>query len=53
MKVAGYAGGEVVGMNVQKDHMHFILMVPPKVAISDYMGRVKGRMVIKLLKRFP
>ena len=39
-------------MNVQKDHIHLIVMVPPKVAISDLMGRVKGQTAIKLFKQF-
>ena len=40
--ICGYAGAEVVEMNVQEDHVHLIVMVPPKVSISDLMGRVKG-----------
>lgn len=43
---------EVVELNVQKDHVHLIAMVPPKVSISDLMGRLKGRSAIRVLKRF-
>ena len=50
--ICGYAGCEVVEMNVQRDHVHLIAMVPPKVAISDLMGRVKGQTSMKLLKQF-
>ena len=39
-------------MNVQNDHVHLIAMVPPKVSISDLMGRVKGQTAIKLFKQF-
>jgi putative transposase len=38
-------------LNVQKDHVHIIIMIPPKVAISDLMGRVKGQTPIKLFKQ--
>ena len=50
--ICGYAGCEVVEMNVQRDHVHLIAMVPPKVAISDLMGRVKGQASMKLCKQF-
>ncbi len=50
--ICGYAGCEVIDMNVQKDHVHLIVMVPPKLAISDLMGRVKGQTAIKVFKQF-
>lgn len=40
--ICGYAGCEVVELSVQRDHVHPIVMIPPKVAISDLMDRVKG-----------
>ena len=50
--ISGYAGCEVIELNVQRDHVHLVTMVPPKVAISDLMGRVKGQTAIKLFKQF-
>ncbi|MGA2732705.1 MAG: IS200/IS605 family transposase [Syntrophobacteraceae bacterium] len=47
-----YAGCEIMELKVQKDHVHIIIMIPPKVAISDLMGRVKGQTSIKLFKQF-
>ena len=44
---------EIIEMNVQVDHVHLICMIPPKLRVSDYMGIVKGRTAIRLLKRFP
>ena len=34
---------EVEELNVQADHVHAILSVPPKYAISDLMGFLKGK----------
>jgi len=48
----GYGGTEVVELNVQKDHVHLIVMVPPKLSISDLMGRVKGQTSMKIFKQF-
>lgn len=34
---------EVVELNMQSDHVHLIAMIPPKLSISDFVGKVKGR----------
>lgn len=39
-------------MNVQKDHVHLVAMIPPKVSISDLMGRVKGQTAMKVFRQF-
>lgn len=44
---------EVVELNVQIDHIHLIVMVPPKLSISGFMGIVKGRTAIRVFKQFP
>jgi len=51
--VCGYKGCEVVELNVRPDHVHLIVLAPPKVAISDMMGRVKGQTATRLFKQFP
>ena len=33
---------EVVELNVQIDHVHLLVMIPPKIAVSDYVGTVRG-----------
>lgn len=43
----------MVELNAQCDHVHLIVLVPPKVAISDLMGRVKGQTATRLFKQFP
>ena len=50
--IAGYCGCEVLELNVQKDHIHVVAMVPPKISISDLMGRVKGQTSMKLFNQF-
>jgi putative transposase len=50
--ICGYADCDVVETNVQSDHVHLIVMVPPKLAISDWMGRLKGQTLIKVFKQF-
>jgi putative transposase len=50
--ICGFAGCEVVELNVQKDHVHLLAMIPPKVSISDLMGRVKGQTAMKVFRQF-
>jgi putative transposase len=45
-------GCEVVELNVQIDHIHLIVMIPPKVAVSNYIGTIKGRTAIQVSNKF-
>ena len=43
---------EVVGLNVQIDHVHLIVGIPPKISVSEYVEMVKGRAAIRVFQRF-
>lgn len=43
---------EVQELNVQADHVHLIVQIPPKVSVSDYMGRLKGKTAIRVFSAF-
>ena len=43
---------EVIELNVQVDHIHVLVMIPPKVSISDYLGTIKGRTAIRILNKY-
>ena len=43
---------EVVELNIQIDHVHLIVSMPPKISVSSYVGMVKGRTAIRVLRRF-
>ena len=40
-------------MSIQKDHVHLVVSIPPKVSISEFMGTVKGKTVIRIFKSYP
>ena len=44
---------EVLELNIQEDHIHLVVSVPPKVSISKLMGILKGKLPIKLFKSYP
>ena len=43
---------EVIELSVQIDHVHLIVLVPPKISISDFVGIVKGRTAIRVMNKF-
>ncbi|MDD5093808.1 MAG: IS200/IS605 family transposase [Dehalococcoidia bacterium] len=45
-------GCEVVELNIQIDHVHMVMIIPPKYAVSDVIGRMKGKTSSKLRKKF-
>ena len=45
-------GCEIIEMNVQVDHVHLLVLVPPKVSISGLVGTIKGRTAIRVLNKF-
>mgnify|MGYP001091567838 CR=1 FL=1 len=49
----GQKGCEVLELNVQRDHIHLLVMVPPKVSISGLIGILKGRTAIRVFQKFP
>ena len=44
---------EVIELNVQDNHIHLLVSVPPKISISYLMGVLKGKIAIKLFKSYP
>jgi putative transposase len=44
---------EIVELSVQNDHVHLLIKVPPKIAISKLMGVLKGKTAIRVFNKFP
>ena len=45
-------GIEIIEMNVQSDHIHLIVWIPPKYAVSEVMGYLKGKLAIRIFQRY-
>ncbi len=43
---------EVLEVNVRPDHVHLILVIPPKYAVSSIMGFLKGKLALRLLQQY-
>ena len=46
------AGCEIIGYNMQRDHIHMVMIIPPRYAVSDVIGRVKEMTVSRLRRKF-
>ena len=45
-------GAEIMELNVQIDHVHLLVMIPPKVSVSSFVGTLKGRTAIRVFNKF-
>ncbi len=43
----------VLECNVQPDHVHLVLEIPPKYKVSDIMGFLKGKLALNMFKQYP
>ncbi len=45
-------GCEIVTYNIQPDHIHMVMIIPPKYSVSDVVGKIKGITSSELRKKF-
>jgi len=45
-------GLEIIEMNIQTDHIHMVVWIPPKYSVSQVMGYLKGKLALRLLNRY-
>jgi putative transposase len=48
-----WKSSELIEMNIQIDHIHLIVSIPPKISISQLMGILKGKTAMKIFKSYP
>ena len=50
--LARMPGCEIVECNVLADHVHMVIIIPPKYSVSEVIGTIRGRTSSYLRKRF-
>ena len=45
-------GCEILKCNIQIDHIHLVMVIPPKYAVSKVIGRIKGMTASEIRKKF-
>ena len=48
-----YKGVEILEGHLMPDHVHILVSIPPKIAISSFMGYLKGKSTLMLYDRHP
>src|SRR5512141_406364 len=43
---------EVLELNVRADHIHLVVSIPPKYAVSEFMGYLKGKLALRLFHQY-
>jgi len=46
-------GCEIVEQNIRVDHIHTVMIIPPKYAVSAVVGQLKSQTAGKLREKFP
>jgi len=52
-KLCGYKEVEVVEGSIGSDHIHMCLKIPPKIAVSEFMGYLKGKSALMIFDKHP
>jgi len=52
-QVCGELGVEIIKGVLFKEHIHLFVNIPPKIAVSDFVRRAKGRSSHKVQREFP
>ena len=48
-----YTDIEVVKLNAQEDHIHMVVVIPPRIAVADAIRFIKTQSTKKLKAKFP
>jgi|ERR1700722_17086171 len=51
-ELARQKGCEIIGGNIVHDHVHMIISIPPKYAVSEIIGYLKGKSAIAVARQF-
>ena len=46
-------GVEFIEENIQQDHIHILMIIPPKYAASEVIGKIKAKSASHLCQAFP
>jgi len=44
---------EIIEVNTDKDHMHILLSIPPKMSVSEVVKAIKAKTGLYMRKKFP
>ena len=51
-ELAGHKESRIVEGHLMSDHVHMCLSIPPKYAVSNVVGYIKGKSAIHIVRKF-
>ena len=52
-KLCEWKSVRIIEAEVYPDHIHMLVEIPPKVAVSSFMGYLKGKSSLMIYEQFP
>ena len=52
-QLCDWKGVRIVEAEVCPDHVHMLIEIPPKVAVSGFMGYLKGKSSLMIYEKYP
>ena len=50
-QLCAYKGVEIIEAHAMPDHIHMLVRIPPKIAVSNFMGYLKGKSSLMIFER--
>lgn len=51
-RLCSYKGVETIEGHMMPDHVHLLLSIPPKLAVSTFMGYLKGKSALMMFDKY-
>jgi putative transposase len=51
-ELAGHKGSRIVEGHLMSDHIHMCISIPPKYAVSNVVGYIKGKSAIQIARKY-
>lgn len=51
-KLCEFKGVEIIEASACVDHIHMLARIPPKIAVSTFMGYLKGKSLLMIFGRY-
>ena len=51
-QLCSYKGVEIIEAHAMPDHIHMLVRIPPKIAVSNFMGYLKGKSSLMIFERY-
>ena len=51
-ELAGHKGSKIVEGHLMSDHIHMCISIPPKYAVSNVVGYIKGKSAIQIARQY-